>query len=1021
MKPLVVEMQAFGPFAGRQVIDFSQLGHKTFFLIHGPTGAGKTSILDAMCFALFGDSSGGERQGHQMRSHHADPATLTELRFDFALGDQRYRVMRIPEQTRPSRRGGGETVQAQRAELHRLEGADAAEQPLATGWRKVTEAVVQLLGFESRQFRQVIMLPQGQFFEFLKSSSQEREKILQALFGTEMYRRIEERLARQAQELAADAAVVMTRRDTLLQQAQVADEVALHQRLQEWAGQVATLQGAETAADQAARAAEAQLSAARQLADRFGELDKAEAALALLRAQEADHARQRAACARARSAATVTPYATAATQAKALAAGDAQTLASHQAQAQAAVQEAATAEAALAIQQQQAPASEELQRRLVRLDELQAKVQALDAAGAQLTAAQVQATQATTARAAADKAREQATDQQAAATKAWQDHQLLAARLDGLRARVNLLTSQTAKATALAKAQTDAATAHRTLQTQTTALDAARAAELQARAARDAVHAAWVVGQAARLAEALVVDQACPVCGSAHHPAPAHHGAGPLGTAPVRDETLEAAETALRNTEAAHRLAQTQHADTAGQLQRLQQRMEELRSDLGDAAASAAALKLSAQAAQKELSAAEAASAGLAALQAKVEAAGQALAQAQTRATQAEAQAQATLAKLQQSQAILAERAKDVPADLASQDKLDAARAQAAAQLGGIRKAAEAAATRATLANEALAAARARVQAVQESLVRLTEQHTIAERERDARLQAAGFGDLPAYEAARLNDAQLATAEAALLRHETDLAAATQRMARAQGDVAGAQRPDLPTLATAHEQAKAALLAASNAVRDALAAQQAVTALAAALGELAVEYQRLQGRYAVVKKVADLANGVGGQRMSFQRYVLSTLLEEVLAATTVRLQVMSKGRYELRRAAAPADRRAAAGLDLEAFDHYTGTTRPVTTLSGGESFLTSLALALGLSDVVQAYAGGIRLDAIFVDEGFGTLDTEALDFAIRALKDLQQAGRMVGIISHVNELREWIDARLEVKASAAGSVAAFVV
>ena len=161
--------------------------------------------------------------------------------------------------------------------------------------------------------------------------------------------------------------------------------------------------------------------------------------------------------------------------------------------------------------------------------------------------------------------------------------------------------------------------------------------------------------------------------------------------------------------------------------------------------------------------------------------------------------------------------------------------------------------------------------------------------------------------------------------------------------------------------------------------------------------------------------------MSFQRYVLSTLLEEVLAATTQRLQVMSKGRYELRRAITTADKRAAAGLDLEAYDQYTGTVRPVTTLSGGESFLTSLALALGLSDVVQSYAGGIRLDAIFVDEGFGTLDTEALDFAIRALKDLQQAGRMVGIISHVTELREWIDARLEVKAGAAGSVAEFVV
>jgi exonuclease SbcC len=154
--------------------------------------------------------------------------------------------------------------------------------------------------------------------------------------------------------------------------------------------------------------------------------------------------------------------------------------------------------------------------------------------------------------------------------------------------------------------------------------------------------------------------------------------------------------------------------------------------------------------------------------------------------------------------------------------------------------------------------------------------------------------------------------------------------------------------------------------------------------------------------------------------VLATLLEEVLAATTLRLQVMSRGRYEMRRRRGPVDQRAAAGLDLEVFDHYIGTTRAVETLSGGESFLASLALALGLSDVVQSYAGGIRLDAIFVDEGFGTLDPESLDFAIRALKDLQEAGRMVGIISHVAELKEWIDARLELKATPRGSVAQFV-
>ena len=178
-------------------------------------------------------------------------------------------------------------------------------------------------------------------------------------------------------------------------------------------------------------------------------------------------------------------------------------------------------------------------------------------------------------------------------------------------------------------------------------------------------------------------------------------------------------------------------------------------------------------------------------------------------------------------------------------------------------------------------------------------------------------------------------------------------------------------------------------------------------------------RYTVLKQVADVAGGANAQRMSFQRYVLATLLEEVLVATTLRLQVMSRGRYEIRRKLQASDQRAAAGLDLEVFDQYTGTTRAVSTLSGGESFLASLALALGLSDVVQAYAGGIRLDAIFVDEGFGTLDQESLDFAVRALQDLQQAGRMVGIISHVSELKEWIDARLEVTATQRGSVAVF--
>jgi len=173
----------------------------------------------------------------------------------------------------------------------------------------------------------------------------------------------------------------------------------------------------------------------------------------------------------------------------------------------------------------------------------------------------------------------------------------------------------------------------------------------------------------------------------------------------------------------------------------------------------------------------------------------------------------------------------------------------------------------------------------------------------------------------------------------------------------------------------------------------------------------------VLGRLSEVANGNNPRRMTFQRFVLATLLDEVLEAASLRLLRMSRGRYALQRVREQGDQRVAGGLDLEVFDHDTGGTRPANTLSGGEGFLASLSLALGLADVVQSRAGGIQLDTLFVDEGFGTLDPESLDFAIRTLLDLQQAGRLVGIISHVTELRERIDVRLEVRPGVAGSQA----
>jgi exonuclease SbcC len=177
----------------------------------------------------------------------------------------------------------------------------------------------------------------------------------------------------------------------------------------------------------------------------------------------------------------------------------------------------------------------------------------------------------------------------------------------------------------------------------------------------------------------------------------------------------------------------------------------------------------------------------------------------------------------------------------------------------------------------------------------------------------------------------------------------------------------------------------------------------------------LEAQYRIYGTLSDVANGQTGNRISLQRFVLSVLLDDVLIQASQRLHIMSNGRYQLVRKEDRARGNRASGLDLEVGDSYTGKNRPVATLSGGESFTAALSLALGLSDVVQSYAGGIKLDTLFIDEGFGSLDPESLDLAIRTLIDLQATGRMIGIISHVSELKEQMALRLDIISSKNGS------
>ncbi|MCB1905956.1 MAG: SMC family ATPase [Rhodocyclaceae bacterium] len=1018
MKPLLLEMQAFGPFGRRQIIDFRRLGDGSFFLIHGPTGSGKTTILDGICFALFGDSSGGERDGRQMRSHHAPPELLTEVLFEFELGAERYRVERVPEQIRPARRGGGETRQAPKAALWRLSGAGGHEQarPLATRWGEVGGRVAELLGFESRQFRQVIVLPQGRFRDFLVSRSQDRERILQSLFGTEFYKRIEDALKQAASELEREAGELRTRRRTLLDQAAVDGDEALAGRID---GQQAALeqrrQQEREAAEEAARR-EQLLAAARAAEARFVEWDAA-CAEATTSEGEAPHwQRERERLQAALRAARVLPPAE---RAEALAADGDQAGVQLDA-ARAAAAKAATArtaaEQALAAEQARAAEIDAAIRRQGELEALQARVSALAEIAERARLATKVRTGADAALYKADQALAEAIRARDEMLAGRRQAELKAAAVDGLRAEAQLRRERVEARRALDGAEREheaAGGAHSEAGRQ---VASAGREQQTARDDLQQVRAAWAAGLAGRLAARLAAGEPCPVCGATDHPAPA----AAAGEA-ISDQALQQADDRLRAVEQHLRQCERNAGDARQRLALAGERVEAARRALAeDTEVPTATLEARQAEAATRLAEAEAAARQLADAGNRAELAERQVAAAEAAQRSARAACEHAREHAGAEGARLAAAGEGIPAELSDPAKLAAALDDIRQRQARLRAARDDAERRAREAAAAEAEANSRTAAASERHAELAGRRREADAALEARLAENGFDGAAAFRAALLGDEALAALDEAIATFETALRSARQRRERATKALDGQPRPDVDALRQAFEQASEARVAAGKAVQQAASALDADRALAASLAALARDYGALEARYAVHRQVADVASGNNPRRMSLQRYVLATLLEDVLAATTRRLRVMSRGRYEMRRRVDPVDQRSAAGLDLEIFDHYTGQAREAGTLSGGESFLASLALALGLADVVQSSAGGIRLEEIFVDEGFGTLDPEALDHAIRALKDLQQSGRMVGIISHVAELKEWIDVRLELTTTPAGSVAAFV-
>ena len=1080
MRPHNLTISAFGPYAGEVSVDFERLGGKGLYLICGDTGAGKTTIFDAISFALYGTPSGSDRTARSLRSDFAAAGTETFVELEFEHRGERYVIRRNPEYERPKKRGTGMATQMADATLWH------GDEAPVTGTRAVDKRIDELLGIDRNQFSQIVMIAQGDFRRLLKADTKERSAIMRKLFGTAAYldfqnalsergRKLEERSKATRERLLA---LVPTIRVTgegregrlraladseapsaddalaLLAEQGEQDDARLGHLDDELAGRATQIERLSALADRASQLARQRglLEAAREglararaavgpaqrraeeqegraderkeLADRaavmdqelsrFSELDAAEKAEREAGAALSD-ARQGAASARA----ALERAEAALTEARAQASG------LSEAPAALARAEAGHAEAARALGEAKdaLEAVRELERRQEALPALrsstadaQARLDGLEGASRELAAEF-----------------ERLRVERDGLKDAPASRQRASAALDDVSRQIDETREAYRDVTDRERLANDAGTkleaAERSYGERSGQLEAARSAHA-------AKQRAFLDGQAGVLAQGLAPGAPCPVCGSLEHP----HPASAEGDVPTQEQVDAAAAVLERATAAATKASEAvatarakaesceaelaQARERHGGSEDLLARGRELAQALERAKAKLAAEDERVRRLGDAEGLIESASQRSSALASDIEAARKARDAAREKLSVSEAQCREYAASLSETDAGAA-RAKVEGAQrgLADAERaLEAARRDArgledakalVSRLEGERPSLVARRDEATSAEAAAhssqAEAEATVRTIRDGLTHASAGALRAEQARVARQIEA------IDEEKRAADGALASAQDEVTRLTERVSAAESQVKRLGegGDV------DEREVAASLSDARDARAAIEGERTTVAARAESNARLAAQLEELGASSRDVAARYAEVDALARTASGrlTGKQRLSFETYLQARWFDRVLAAANRRLVTMTENRYELvrHRGVRSGGGAAQTGLDLDVLDSFTGKPRDASSLSGGESFKASLALALGLSDVVQAHAGGIELDTMFVDEGFGSLDQESLALTVRVLTGAENSNKLVGIISHVDELRSSIDRKIVVERGRSGS------
>lgn len=879
MRPERLRISAFGPYAGEEDMDFSVLENHTLFLICGPTGAGKSTILDAMCYALYGKTSGAVRSGEDLRSNYVGYDRKTYVEFDFAIGDRHYRIYRSPTQLLERQKGDRSKPVEHKGKADFYEIDEEGREKAHITSKGVDSAVEKLLGVGLEQFRQIILLPQGDFRKLLLADSSDRQKIMEQLFQTGIYLAFEKKLQEETQKLKTEYSRGELQRTTLLETCRSESEEELEKQAEI---NEKVLKEKETEFMQADKEQQVFLRAydeANVLHGAFLRLETAETALKRMEEKKKEKEELRGHIKMIRAAQSVTKEWSEAVNAKKQQRTAAETL--EKAAADLPVKEKAKVEAeqALALFEKEKPKQKE------RI-EMKGKL-----------------------------------EQYRNPSRSYGTAKREAERLAGIYAVKQKEAER--------------------LREQVSAAEKKAAEDKKNWLCRNRI---FMEGQAFVLAEKLTDGQPCPVCGSLSHPAPAVAGEDRITEKDVKD-----AERQMHLSEDAEK--KIRHEAEAYQA--------------------------------KELAAAK-------------ESADKAM-------------------------TVLSELEKNLPAAYRDSLALEKEIKDLETRISSFEKSLE-------QAEEKQKNAETIYQALKEQKELLEKQageflKVSEEKNRILKIKVAEAGFTDWFECSRYMKEvpRLEAYENDLKIYDQSVHAEEEKIKGEKEKTAGKTKPDMNDWNEKRLKLLESMkrFAAEKAEKETELKKQKETLKK--LYQLKETQKEISEKYSLVAHLWEIAQGKE-TGINLERFVLGALLDAVTEKANLRLMEMSGNRYELlRKRGERSDGRKKAGLDLEVFDANTGRARPAATLSGGETFLASLSLALGLADVVQEYAGGVHLDAMFIDEGFGSLDSESLDLAMKTLQELKGQNRLIGLISHVGGLEERIPAKLRVTKTQTGSTAAFEV